>query len=219
MKLKKRIFCTVLTQLVVAGFLGTYSLSALAGSGTSVMQTAPVKAPGEYEIKLQNDIILNYGGGLNISPHFVTGLVEHLLDIENHFGTGKTDFQLGGLVKYNLLPDLPEQMGLSFLGGFSYIKTDVLAGSQIGEKLSFGLLSFGILASKQLEADFGQISPYIALQPEFAFRSDTSEFLLSLALGAHWKVRESAPWSYYSEFGLSLKNSVFMLALGASYPF
>lgn len=222
MKLKKTIFCTAFAYLLTLSAViltFTYSNSSFAGSATSVMQTAPVKAPGEFEIKLQNDIIFNAGGGINISPHFVAGLVEHLLDVDVHFGTGKTDFQIGGTVKYNLLPDLPEQMGLSFLGGFTYVSSDLAAGVRAGEQLSFGLLSLGVLASKQMDTDFGQLSPYIAFQPEFLFRSDTSSLLLSLALGAHWKPVETAPWSFYSEFGLSLKNSLFMLALGAAYPF
>ncbi len=219
MKLKKTIFCRVLTQLVAIVIFLANAGSAHAGLSTSVMQTAPVLAPGSYEIKLQNDILFNYGGGLNISPHFATGLIEHLFDLDLYFGTGKTDFQFGGKIKYNLLPDLKDQMGLSFTGGFTYIKADALQGGSIGEKFSYGLLSFGILTSKQLEAEFGNISPYIAFQPEVLFRSDQSTLALSLALGAHWQVVETAPWTFYSEFGISLKNSHYMLALGAAYPF
>jgi len=190
--------------------------SASAGSATSLMQTAPVIAPGQYEMKLQSDIIFNSGGGLNISPHFRTGLVEHFFDIDAYFGTGKTGFMVGATTKYNLLPDLPEQMGLSFLAGLALLKDKPQGAS---EDLSRGLISLGVLASKDLQADFGVISPYAAFQPEFVFRSDYSEFLMSLALGAHWKVAESAPWSFYTEFGISLRKSLYMLALGAAYPF
>jgi hypothetical protein len=190
--------------------------TAMAGSATSLMQTAPVIAPGQYEMKLQTDVIFNSGGGVNISPHFRTGLVEHFFDVDAFFGTGKTGFMVGATTKYNLLPDLPEQMGLSFLGGLALLK-DKPQGAK--SDLSRGLISLGIVASKDLQADFGTISPYAAFQPEFVFRSDYSEFLMSLALGAHWKVTDTAPWSFYSEFGISLRKSLYMLALGASYPF
>jgi hypothetical protein len=190
--------------------------AAMAGGVTSVMTTAPVKAPGQYEMKLQTDVIFNGGGGVNISPHLVTGLVDHFFDIDAFFGTGKTGFMVGATTKYNLLPDLPEQMGLSFLGGISLIK-DKPRGRE--DDLTRGVLSLGVLASKELQADFGTISPYAAFQPEFTFRSDYSEFLMSLALGAHWKVTDTAPWGFYSEFGISLRHSHYMLAVGASYPF
>lgn len=202
-------------KIVLFTFSLIASNFAMAGGVTSVMQTAPVKAPGEYEMKIQTDIIFNGGGGVNISPHFVTGLVEHFVDLDVFFGTGKTGFLAGASTKYNLLPDLPEQMGLSFLGGLSIIK-DTPRGSE--KDLTRGVISLGALVSKELQADFGSIAPYAAFQPEFAFRSDYSELLMSLALGAHWKVTNSAPWSFYSEFGISLRKSHYMLALGASYP-
>lgn len=204
--LSKKIFFLALTQFIGMGF----SQPAAAGLGTSIMQTAPVIAPETYEIKLQNDIIFSDGGGVTISPHLRTGLVEHFLDLDVFFGTGKRGFQVGGLVKYNLLPDLQEQMGLSFLGGLSYIKD---------EGLSYGLLSFGILTSKELQTDFGTIAPYAALQPEVLFRSDLGTFAIGLAAGAFWKVTDTSPWSFYSEFGISLKDSLFYLGLGVSHPF
>ncbi|MEO5667494.1 MAG: hypothetical protein ABIR96_05505 [Bdellovibrionota bacterium] len=212
--------------LFVFSILG--ASTAMAGSATSLMQTAPVIAPGQYEMKLQSDIIFNSGGGLNISPHLHTGLVENFFDIDAFFGTGKTGFMIGATTKYNLLPDLPEQMGLSFLGGVAVLKDKPNNAVEYAKThpdynpadgLTRGLISLGIVASKDLQADFGTISPYAALQPEFLFRSDDSQFLLSLALGAHWVIANSAPWSFYTEFGLSLRKSLYMLALGAAYPF
>jgi hypothetical protein len=56
------------------------------------MRTADIVPPGAYEIKAQADIIFDSkitstgGGGFNLSPHFVTGLIEHYLDIDAFFG-------------------------------------------------------------------------------------------------------------------------------------
>jgi hypothetical protein len=211
MNLKRKISKTG-TSFALLGIV-TFSFWAQASSGTSLMQTAPVKAPGEYEIKLQNDIIFNDGGGINISPHFVTGLIEHFVDVDAYFGTGKTDFQIGAMGKYNLLPDLPEQMGLSFLGGLSYLKN-----SKDAKSYNWGLLSFGVLTSKKINVDFGALSPYAAFQAETLFRTEESSFLMNLQLGAYWQIRNTAPWSFYSEFGISLRKSLYMLAIGASYP-
>lgn len=191
-----------------------WSSSLEAGSGTSLMQTAPIQAPGTYEMKLQTDIIFNDGGGVNISPHFVTGLVEDLFDVDAYFGTGKTGFQLGAMGKYNFLPDLPDQMGLSFLGGLSFLKD-----SKDGTSYNYGLISLGLLTSKKMDTDFGAVSPYAALQVETLFRTEASAFLMNLQVGSHWQITETAPWSFYTEFGISLRQSLYMLALGASYPF
>lgn len=200
--------------LATLAFLITHTNKVLANSGPSLMQVAPVKSPGEYEIKLQTDIIFNQGGGLNITPHFVTGIVEHLFDVDAYFGTGKTGFQIGALGKYNLLPDLPNQMGLSFLGGFTYLKETINK-----ESFSGGLVTLGILSSKQIETQFGSATPYAGFQSEFLIRSKNSAFLMNLQLGSYWQITQTAPWSFYTEFGISLRKSFFMLALGASYPF
>lgn len=212
MNLKRKIAKTGISFALLG--IVAFASWAQASSGTSLMQTAPVKAPGEYEIKLQNDIIFNDGGGVNISPHFVTGIIEHFVDVDAYFGTGKTGFQIGATGKYNFLPDLPEQMGLSFLGGLSYLKDSV-----DGKSYNWGLLSLGILTSKKMDADFGAISPYAALQTETLFRTEASNFLMNLQLGAYWQITDTAPWSFYTEFGISLRKSLYMLAVGASYPF
>lgn len=214
MNFKKKIALLVLSAATLQ--------TATAGVATSVMQTAPVKAPGEYEIKLQTDVIFNSGGGVNISPHFVTGLIEHFFDIDAYFGTGKTGFMVGATTKYNLLPDLPNQMGLSFLAGLALLKDKVAFvdnGASVEEDLTRGLLSFGVLASKEVATDFGTVSPYAVFQPEFLIHSKDSYFLMNLALGAHWKVSNTSPWSFYSEFGISLRRSHYMLALGVAHPF
>ena len=183
---------------------------ALAGVGTSLMQTAPVKAVGEYEAKIQNDIIFNQGGGFNISPHIVTGIIDPLFDIDAFFGVGTTDFQMGALGKFNFLPDVPDQIGLSFLAGYTFIHD---------EGINAGLLNLSVLASKRLKANFGHVSPYGAFQFETLFAHGNSTVPLTILLGSKWESDSSSPWSFYSEFSISLRKSLYALSVGASYPF
>src|SRR5687767_416459 len=82
-----------------------------AGVTHSLQQTAVTLQPGQYEARAQADVIMNRGGGLNVSGHFRTGIIEDMLDLEGFVGTGKTDFKTGVLSKFNLLPDLPGQIG------------------------------------------------------------------------------------------------------------
>ena len=188
---------------------GVYPQSAVAGVGTSLMQTAPVVAPGKYEVKAQADIILNRGGGFNLSPHFVTGLVDHLFDVDVYFGTGTTDFQMGALTKYNLLPDLDGQLGMSFNAGFSFIRD---------EDINSVLLTGGILISKEKKMEFGSLSPYSSLQVEGLINSVNSQLPVTWIFGSKWVFQDS-PWNFYSEVGLNLNQSFWSICLGASYPF
>jgi hypothetical protein len=186
---------------------------AFAGAATSLMQTAAVQAPGEFEIKVQNDIIFNAGGGLNISPHLLTGLIENFLDLDVYFGTGKTEFQVGALTKYNLLPDVPGQAALAFTGGLTYINNFSDADCK-----NCVLLSTGMLVSKSFETEFGKVTPYGALQPELLMGSN-SALLITALVGSKWQFQQTAPWNFYSEFAASLRYAHWYLGIGAGYPF
>lgn len=194
----------------IALFAFFASVTSWAGLGTSLMQTAPVVPVGEAELKFQSDIIFNRGGGFNLSPHIETGLIEHYFDIDAFVGAGTTDFQAGALGKFNLLPDIDGQIGLSFLGGFSYIRD---------ESLNSGLLTIGILISKKIQADFGLITPYSAFELETHFHSSGNTVPLTLLLGSKWQPESTKPWSLYSELALNLHESFYALSLGAAYPF
>jgi hypothetical protein len=178
------------------------------------MQTAELNAPGSYELKLQADIIFNRNGGFNFSPHFGTGLIEHILDVEAWIGTGTTDFQIGGLAKYNFLPDIDGQIGLSFLGGTAFIVDSTGAGT-----ITSLLLTTGFVASKSFNANFGKLVPYLAFEVEGLINGTNSQVPITLMLGSRWDPTITTPWRFFSEFSFGLKDSYYGLALGASYPF
>ena len=180
------------------------------GIGTSLLQTAPVIEPNRYELKTHADVIFSNGGGFNLSQHIRTGLVDHLLDVDAFVGTGTTDFQLGGLAKYNFLPDIEGQVGLSFLGGLSIIRDEGNAGFA---------LSSGALVSKQFPVQFGSIEPYGALQLELFMVSDNSQLPITILGGSKWTFVDLEPWSFYSELSVSLHESLTGIAIGAAYPF
>jgi hypothetical protein len=181
-----------------------------AGLATSLMQDATVIKPGTYEMKFQGDIIFNGGGGFEISPHFRMGLDEHLWDVDAYFGVGKIDFVIGGTAKFNLLPDIEGQVGLSFLGGLAYMRDQTVSNA---------LISLGVLVSKEFQADFGTVTPYAALMPEIYLRSNNTSLPTSLALGSRWALDSVKNWNFYSELSFSFYRSNFYLALGAGYPF
>lgn len=197
------------------------STFALAGVSTSLLQSAPVKAPGTYEARAHLDFIARSetntfaNSGILFNPHLQFGLIENLLDMDTYIGTGVTDFQAGATVKYNLLPDLENQAALSFLGGVGILYDNVR-----GENITSGLITTGAIVSKQFNVvEFGSWSPYSALQIELLTNKLESVVPVNLSIGSQLHVSETAPWNYYAEISLSLRKSFFGLSVGAGYPF
>jgi hypothetical protein len=179
------------------------------------MQTAEITKTGEFEGKLQSDIIFNNGGGFNFISHLKTGLVDNFLDLDLLVGTGTTNFQAGGLVKYSFLPDIDGQVGLSFYGGASFIRDDLHASSY-----NFYLITTGALISKSVRFSQVLLTPYTSIQYEMLLANKLPDkYPWTLLLGSKWQPKHIAPWNFYSEFGFSIHRSVYSFSIGAGYPF
>jgi hypothetical protein len=200
--------CSMKKLILSMSLLTFGSTQSFAGVGHTVADTAPVVAKGEYRGKLVADILLNNGGGLNITPRFTTGLVDQFVDITGILGAGKTDWQIGAVGKYNLLPDVPGQVALSFLGSLR-----LLGGG--GSTFSIGT---GMLVSKQMNASFGNITPYGSLELDFVFVDGTT-IPIHLNAGAHWAPYSMAPWSFTTEVQLGLARGTYAIGLGTQYNF
>lgn len=188
----------------------TLPVFAWSGVQTSLMQTAPIKAVGTVEARLHNDIIFNRGGGYNITTQVETGVLDPYVDVTALFGGGDIDFQTGLLGKFNFLPDIPGQVGVSFLSGYIYSRDN---------KHNVGTLNFGVVVSKKLDSQYGPISPYGGLQLETVFVNSDSTVPITGLVGAKWEPSKTTPWVFYSEFDFQIRKSVFALCLGAGYPF
>ncbi len=186
-----------------------------AGVTHSIQQTAVTLEPGDFEAKGQGDIILNRGGGINVSGHFRAGLIENMLDIEGFIGTGKTDFTLGATAKFNLLPDIPGQVGLAFLGGLTFVNDDYKG--QGNDTLH--VLNLAAIASKKVEASFGSVSPYAGLQVELVFKDGDNDTPITGIVGAEWAISDINPWVFFSEIDIDISDSVFLIAAGGAYRF
>jgi len=207
-------FCLLLSTFAVI-FLS--STAAIAGVGGSLMQTAPVKAPGEIEAKAQADIIFNRGGGFNISPRISFGLIEHYFDAEAYIGTGTTNFFAGGVGKYNLLPDLEGQAGFSLLFGAAFLSDK--PDNNNSDSINSLLLSFSVLVSKDLDTDLGRVTPYGSFQFEGLINSNDTQVPLTLIVGSRWQHSSAAPWNLYSEIAFNIHESFWGISIGAGYPF
>lgn len=207
--LKSILSCSLITVFVAS----TQILQA--GVTHSIQQTAVTLQPGTYEARVQGDMILNRGGGVNISGHFRAGLIEDMLDAEAFVGTGKTDFKLGATAKFNLLPDIPGQVGLAFLGGFTFVNDDYKGKDHD----TLQVLNLAAIASKKVEASFGSISPYAGLQIEVLFKDGENDLPITGLFGAEWVISELDPWVFFSELNVDISDSVFLVAAGGAYRF
>ncbi len=184
--------------------------SSWAGLRSSLLQTAPVQPVGSFEARLHNDIIFNRGGGYNISPQLSTGLWDPYVDVTGLVAAGTTDFQMGLLGKFNLLPDLEGQVGVSFLTGYIYSR-DLQKNA--------GTLNFTGLVSKKFDGEHGPVTPYGAVQLENVFVNGDSTVPITGIVGSKWEPLKSKPWVFYSEFQFQIRKSVYALSVGAGYPF
>lgn len=202
-----------IVSVTMASF--SFVCTSWAGITHSLQHTATTLQPGTYEARGQADAIMNRGGGLNVSGHFRTGLVEDMWDIEGFIGTGKTDFKTGVLTQFNLLPDLPGQIGVGFLGGYTLISDDYKGTSRD----TINVLSIAALASKKLAVTFGDITPYGGLQLEALFKAEDNDLPVTGIIGAQWDIAELKPWVFFSELDFDLHDSVFLIGLGGAYRF
>lgn len=211
-------------MIKVLNFVRTFFLSLVflfsvqlveAGVTNSIQQTATTLEPGFFEAKGQADLILNRGGGVNVSGHFRAGLIENMLDVEGFIGTGKTDFKLGANAKFNLLPDIPGQVGLAFLGGLTFVNDDYKG--QGNDTLH--VLNLASIASKKVDASFGSVTPYAGLQVELLFKDGDNDTPITGIIGAEWVVSDVDPWVFFSEIDIDISDSVFLLAVGGAYRF
>lgn len=199
-------------------FISSFSFvnSSVAGVTHALQQTATTLQPGSFEVKAQADLILNRGGGINTTGHFRAGLLEDMLDIDAFIGTGKTDFTLGVSTKFNLLPDIPGQVGLAFIGGFTYLQDDYLGT----DKDAIKVLNLATLVSKKVEASFGSVTPYGGLQIELLFKKGSdNEAPVTGIIGSEWVFNDLSPWAFFGELDVDINDSVFLFSVGGAYRF
>lgn len=195
--------------LVASGLFFAVTQQSQAGIAHSVADAAPVIGEGEYSGRLIGDISLSGGGGLTITPRFKTGIYDQYVDITAVLGAGTDGWQLGAVAKYNLLPDIAGQVGLSFLGSVHVID-DVKTAFQIG---------VGAVVSEKLQASFGEVTPYGSLELDAFLTSGASTVPVHLNFGAIWEPMSTGPWSFVSEFQIGLARGHYVLALGTAYRF
>jgi hypothetical protein len=175
----------------------------------STMDTGELVAPGAIRATLEPQYIFNRYEGGNVIARAASGINESS-SFEGLLGFGEIDYQFGGFYKFIPFPDVEGQPAI---GG----KVGVLvARANHQNEVSFRAHP---LISKQLDTEFGKVTPYASLPFGVTTRDNETFVPVQLAAGAEWKIPDNESFRIMAELGINLNHSFSYLSLGFVYLF
>jgi hypothetical protein len=180
-----------------------------------VLDTGEVLAPGHHKITggLQ---ALTDDGGANMTGIFDTGLQQDW-GLRGIVGFGKTDYSLGGMVKWVPIPDVEGQPAVGLNAGLTYARWND------ANELTF---RFEPLVSKKFMIDTAAITPYASVPIGVRVRNsnradvdDDTQTTFQLALGSQLQVEQLKNLQFIAELGLDLDHAFPYVSVGALFYF
>lgn len=194
---------------LVLGFLfaSTFSTSALAY--LSIAESGELLPPGQYQVGLEPQILLNNGGGANFNVFLDTSFNEATSG-RITMGAGSVDFNAFASVKWMPFPDVDNQpaMGLRIGGGVARDEDENIVQLQLAP-----------LLSKKFDSEYGLTVPYIAIPFTYLNMDSENVTASNLVLGSEW---HPIDWGYGvvgGEIGFELNKSYSYISLFATFPF
>jgi hypothetical protein len=142
-----------------------------------------------------------------VAPDFgVRGLV----------GFGKTDYYLGGMVKWTPIPDVENQPAIGFNLGVTYAKWY--------EDVKDTTFLFQPIVSKKFAVQEIFLTPYASVPLGIRMRSttlrdDNTELTSALVLGGQLQVAQWKNLQFLAELGLDIDNAFDHVSIGAIFYF
>ncbi len=148
------------------------------------------------------------GSGVAMNTKFTYGITPlSNLQVGIGPGSGEKTFRVGGAYSFDIIPDLPGQVGAG-LAAQSYFFSMRNGGGRT-EIQAFPYVH------KMFHTSRASVDPYLALPYGFSFGSGGSVPVWQLAMGTYLKTSEHFGWN--TELGLNLKNSDTYFAFGINY--
>ena len=195
--------------LLLASFFIGLSLPVTSHGYMEFMDTGEVLDSGKYRLNGNVQGIFNDFDGFNITGRAATGVTKDS-EVQFEFGLGSIEVQFTGYFKYVPFPDTDNQPAIGIRAGGSFARFE-------GESL------FGVhlqpFASKKFDTEYGDFTPYGALNLSLVFIDDDSEMPLQLQLGNSWKPENYSNVEFYGELGLNLAKSFNYISLGVAVTF
>jgi hypothetical protein len=190
-------------------------VSAPAWAYYGVLDTGEVMGAGKYKATGSSQFVTD-SGGMNVGGRFDAGFQDEF-GVRGIVGFGKTDFFLGGMVKWVPIPDIDKQPAIGFGAGLVY-----------GQDNDYSDLSFRFepIASKKFDVNGLFLTPYVSLPISSRMRKfdnagikDDNDVVVQLVVGSQVQVEQLKDWQFIGEVGVDLNDAPSFFTVGAIYYF
>jgi hypothetical protein len=187
----------LLAVLFTTVFVGSQAFAVL-----EVGESGEVTGQGMNRVGLVPQVKTSNGGGANISAFFDSGLNDST-SARLWAGTGDTDFDLGGSLKWVPIPDYENQPALGLRGSAFYLRDGSVSSS---------VLRVEPLISKKFDVDIGELTPYASLPLMVQTRDSSSTTEMQLTVGSEYVHPDVKKLRFGAELGFDLKDSFSYIA-------
>jgi len=189
----------------------SFTLASPAHAYLDVLDTGEITKPGTF--KLTGDLqLLTDIGGANVGGIFDMGFQDEF-GVRTLFGTGRTNFYVGGLFKWMPIPDIEGQPAIGFNAGLIYGSMDH------NRDLTF---RFEPLLSKKFTTDSVLFTPYISLPVGLRSRDsrdlgNSNDLTWQLVTGTQMQVEKWKRLQFVGEIGLDLGQAPSYISVAAVF--
>jgi hypothetical protein len=177
----------------------------------AVMDNGEILAPGKYKLTPSMQFLTD-SGGVNLSARGDMGFTDEFGG-RVLFGMGKTDYFLGGLVKWMPVPDVDRQPAIGMNVGLLYGKDRDTRDLTIRVEP---------LVSKKLNVGDAKFTPYASLPLGLRMRNSSdprvnedTKLAIQLVAGTQLEIPHWKNLQFMGEIGLDLENAPSHVSFGA----
>jgi hypothetical protein len=173
----------------------------------TLSESAELISEGHYRLGVAPQLRLSDGNGFN-AGFYADGFISDDMNWRGLIGGGTTDFFMQGSVKWVPVPDYDKQPAL---GGrlMVFYSRDL--------DLDFTGLQFTPIISKQVQSQYGLMTPYAGLPISVIGNSKKTVTALQLSVGTELNLEKNRQVG--AEFNLNLNDSVTSLVVFFAFPF
>lgn len=201
-----------LFAILLTGLLS--SLSPAAFAFYTFQDSGDLLEAGRYATATEVQFVTSRDSGANFVGKIDGGLNDEF-NFRAVIGTGNTDFQIQGLLKWVPIPDYENQPAIGLATGFLWARYESRASAdQTENEFSVRVIPF---ISKKFDTDIGPFTPYAALP--FAIRDYASEsdVPFNAAIGSKFSHVDLAGVTFTGELGFDIDESFDYVSIGAIF--
>lgn len=197
---------TVKTHLILS-VLSIFISGPAWSSFLTLSESAELIPEGHYRLGVAPQLRLSDGNGFN-TGFYVDGYLTQSMNWRGLIGGGTTDFFAQGSAKWIPIPDVDKQPAIGGRAMVFYARDADLDHTGI---------QLAPLVSKQVDTDYGLMTPYMALPISLIGNSKKTVTALQLAVGSELNLEKGRQIG--AEFDLNLNDSVTSLTVFFAFPF